>query len=291
MYKPGKNSIHKRLKDKRDEWLQCVIMIFQFVDNTDFNLLKSFLSFLIKFLKPDQHVSTSELDFVSLLRIKQMGLQATGDSLTTAKKSPPHTEMKCHFEKNVHHWFCWKLSFSQLPVQWVMKHDDVIKWKHFLRNWPFVLGILWSSVNSSHKGQWCGALMFSLICAWINTWVNNREAGDLRHHRTHQDVTVLTSSKFWPYHFTAYTGYTSKFLCQWWSLCERRHALIEISGSLRCVQCFSLNLCKRFCNQWSMWYADPSLPGHNRICRCVWVYLYMFMYVCACIGIYAHIYM
>ena len=76
-----------------------------------------------------------------------------------------------------------------------------------------------------------------------------------------------------------------------WSLCERRHALIEISGSLRCVQCFSLNLCKRFCNQWSMWYADPSLPGHSRICRCVWVYLYMFMYVCACIGIYAHIYM
>ena len=79
--------------------------------------------------------------------------------------------------------------------------------------------------------------------------------------------------------------------CHRWSLCERRHALIEISGSLRCVQCFSLNLRKRFCNQWSMWYSDPSLSGHNRICRCVWVYLYMLMYVCACIGIYAHIYM
>ena len=60
---------------QRDEWLQYVITIFQFVDNTDFNLLKSFLSFLIKFLKPDQHVSASELDFVSLLRIKQMGQQ------------------------------------------------------------------------------------------------------------------------------------------------------------------------------------------------------------------------
>ena len=36
------------------------------------------------------------------------------------------------------------------------------------------------SQNSPHKGQWCGALMFSLICVWINGWVNNREAGDLR---------------------------------------------------------------------------------------------------------------
>ena len=39
--------------------------------------------------------------------------------------------------------------------------------------------------------QWHGALMFSLICAWINGWVNNGEAGDLRHHRTHYDVTVM----------------------------------------------------------------------------------------------------
>ena len=36
-------------------------------------------------------------------------------------------------------------------------HDDVIKWKHFLRNWPFVRGIHRSPVNSPHKGQWCGA--------------------------------------------------------------------------------------------------------------------------------------
>ena len=59
-------------------------------------------------------------------------------------------------------------------------HDDVIKWKHFPRYWPFVRGIHRSPVNSPHKGQWRGALMFSLICAWINDWVNNREAGVLR---------------------------------------------------------------------------------------------------------------
>ena len=37
-------------------------------------------------------------------------------------------------------------------------HDDVIKWKHFPRYWPFVGGIHRSPENSSHKGQWRGAL-------------------------------------------------------------------------------------------------------------------------------------
>ena len=50
-------------------------------------------------------------------------------------------------------------------------HDDVIKWKHFPHYWPFVRGIHRSPVNSPHKGQWRGALMFSLICVWINGWV------------------------------------------------------------------------------------------------------------------------
>ena len=66
-------------------------------------------------------------------------------------------------------------------------HDDVIKWIHFLRCLPFVRGIHRSPVNSPHKGQWRGAL----ICARINGWVNNREAGDLRRHRAHYDVIVM----------------------------------------------------------------------------------------------------
>ena len=42
-----------------------------------------------------------------------------------------------------------------------------------------------------HKGQWHGALMFSLICAWINGRVNYREAGDSRCHHAHYDVTIM----------------------------------------------------------------------------------------------------
>ena len=73
----------------------------------------------------------------------------------------------------------------------ILVHDDVIKWKHFLRNWPFVRKIHRSPVNFPHKGQWRGALMFSLIYAWINDWANNREAGDLRRQHGHYDVIVM----------------------------------------------------------------------------------------------------
>ena len=49
-------------------------------------------------------------------------------------------------------------------------------------------------VNSSHKGQWRGALMFSLPYVWVNGWVSSREAGDLRRYRAHFDVTVMDKS-------------------------------------------------------------------------------------------------
>ena len=65
------------------------------------------------------------------------------------------------------------------------------------------------AVNSPHKGQWRGALMFSLICAWINVWVNNGEAGDLRRHRAHYDVIVM--SIFFSDNFDKSDIYTSCF--------------------------------------------------------------------------------
>ena len=78
---------------------------------------------------------------------------------------------------------------DSLFIPWHFIHDDVIKWKHFPRCRPFVQG----PVNSPHKGQWRRALMFSLICAWINDWANNPEPGDLRRLRTHYDATLMFS--------------------------------------------------------------------------------------------------
>ena len=70
-------------------------------------------------------------------------------------------------------------------------HDDVIKGKRLPCCWPFVRRNHRSPVNSLHKVQWRGVLMFYLVCAWTNGWVNSSEAGDLRRHRAHYDVNVM----------------------------------------------------------------------------------------------------
>ena len=60
-------------------------------------------------------------------------------------------------------------------------HKSMSWWRYqmetFPRYWPFVCGIHRWPVNSPHKGEWRGALVFTLIFAWINGWVNNGEAG------------------------------------------------------------------------------------------------------------------
>ena len=70
-------------------------------------------------------------------------------------------------------------------------------WRHQMETFSALLALCAGNspvpVNSTHKGQWRGALMFSLIYAWINDWVNNREAGDLRRHHGHCDVNVMNS--------------------------------------------------------------------------------------------------
>ena len=66
-------------------------------------------------------------------------------------------------------------------------------WRHQMETFSAILVLCaWNSpVNSPHKGQWRGALMFSLICAlnkqlskqWRDQW--------LRRHRAHYDGTVM----------------------------------------------------------------------------------------------------
>ena len=100
--------------------------------------------------------------------------------------------------------------------QW-SNHEEYQKtrWRHQMETFPAFLalcaGIHWSPVNSPHKGR--GALMFIWSAPWINGWVNNREAGDLRRHRAHYDVIVMNASwihtnwwqlgisKFWPFRY------------------------------------------------------------------------------------------
>ena len=81
-------------------------------------------------------------------------------------------------------------------------HDGVIKWKHFPRYYTFVQEIHRSPVNSP-KGQWRGAMMLSLICAWIKGRVNNSDAGDSRRHRGHYGVIVMIHI-WWTYRVDVY---------------------------------------------------------------------------------------
>ena len=68
-------------------------------------------------------------------------------------------------------------------------------WRHQMETFSALLALCAGNspvpVNSPHKGQWRGALMFSFIYAWINDWANNREAGDLRRQDGHYDIIVM----------------------------------------------------------------------------------------------------
>ena len=100
-------------------------------------------------------------------------------------------------------WFCDhsnKCLFLVIQQADVLLNFFVTWWRHQMETLSALLALCAGNspvpVNSPHKGQWRGALMFSLICARIHDWVNNREAGDLRRHRGHYDVIVMRLQQF-----------------------------------------------------------------------------------------------
>ena len=68
-------------------------------------------------------------------------------------------------------------------------------WRHEMGTFSALLAICAgkSPVSGELPAQrpvtWCFDAF--LFCVWINGWVNNREAGDLRRHRAHYDVIVM----------------------------------------------------------------------------------------------------
>ena len=94
-------------------------------------------------------------------------------------------------------WFTYLFSFIKIILKQI-RHHNTAWWRHQMETFFALLALCAGNppvpVNSPHKGQWLGALMFSLICARINGWVNNRDAGDLRRNRSHYDVIVMRPS-------------------------------------------------------------------------------------------------
>ena len=98
-----------------------------------------------------------------------------------------------------------KCSFKSARGQWDSGppgHCLIIWWRHQMETFSELPAICVGNspvtgefpLQRPYKGQWHGALVFSLICPWLNGWVNNREAGDLRCHRAHYDVIVMIAS-------------------------------------------------------------------------------------------------
>ena len=90
----------------------------------------------------------------------------------------------------------WSSSLNLVPH---VKDWNVTWWHNQMETFAGLLVLHRSQVDSPPKGQWHGALMFSLICAKINFWVINCEAGDLRRYCAHHDVVVMNhgSQQFW----------------------------------------------------------------------------------------------
>ena len=116
------------------------------------------------------------------------------------KEAPDNQEMnnrKMDFSVEVE----WELVGAMRP--WATFFPCVVRyyshtcswWRHQMETFSASLalcaGIHRLLVNSPHKGQWCGALIVSLSCAWINGWVNNRGAGDLKLDRAHYDNIII----------------------------------------------------------------------------------------------------
>ena len=99
------------------------------------------------------------------------------------------------------HRTCYAPSFIHTSItpkcasQWTLSKETFYErkirlittwWRHQMETFSALLAVC--AGNSPVTG---GALRLSLICAWINGWVHNREAGNLRSHRAHYDVIVM----------------------------------------------------------------------------------------------------
>ena len=84
-------------------------------------------------------------------------------------------------------YYMFIIKISETESYMLSQTDYTSWWRHQIE----IFSALLAFFNSPHKGQWRGALKFSLIWAWINAWVNNHKAGDLRRHCAYYDITVI----------------------------------------------------------------------------------------------------
>ena len=154
-------------------------------------------------------------------------------------------------------------------------------WNHFPRYWPSVRGIHRSRWIPRTNGQWRGALMFSLICAWINDWVNSRGAGDLRRHNGHYDVSVMDytcicqdpkyfSIVFCMVQMWFYGTLFILIICEDWQLIKLHGSLVIknvwLSYEMKAIQLIEITDFKMCDSGWCIISVLFQLSGLSRKC-------------------------
>ena len=88
------------------------------------------------------------------------------------------------------------------------------------------------------NSPFAGVLMLSLICVWINGWVNNREACDLRRHRAHYAVIVIARNANDNRHHQSDTCNDNVMIWKqfphYWPFVMANHQLILFKKDLEC---------------------------------------------------------
>ena len=145
------------------------------------------------------------------------------------------------------------------------KHGDVIKWKHFPRCWPSVRGIHRSPASNAEL--------------WTNSWANHQDAGDLRRHRAHIDVTVMICNsvvflymlnlvifhRFWRAYSLSHDDVIKWKIFRVTGCAGKSPATGEFPAQRPVTRSFGvffdLRLYKRSSKQWwGWWFETPSHP-------------------------------
>ena len=146
------------------------------------------------------------------------------------------------------------------------------------RGWWFgtLLGSLWRQCNDEATGPpWLPhtkasdvnvTLMFSLICVWINGWINSREAGYLRRYRTHYDVSVMSKQNNISYRISKFsvrihqwlilTFTTYSWMISVQAICTELTDLIQYQAHYEYI----LRTLSSFLNHRNLWQHATMLP-------------------------------
>ena len=86
---------------------------------------------------------------------------------------------QCYYNAVNSQWILWVQALDLCPASVAKMMNAISWWRHHMETFSAWVAICagYSPVKSPQKGQWRGALMFYLICAWINSWVNVSSSG------------------------------------------------------------------------------------------------------------------